>query len=137
MSKSVLIIWYYLFKHMFAKFFKEVIMENFEVVLSLAGTAFSLLVTSVIFVIRMVKALKERNSMQSLSCLYDAIAPLMEIAEGFTGYSGEEKKQFVLTKVNQFAIENGIKFDAAATAAQVEKLIGLSKKINAKTEKGE
>ena len=89
MSKSVLIIWYYLFKHMFTKFFKEVIMENFEVVLSLAGTAFSLLVTSVIFVIRMVKALKERNSMQSLSCLYDAIAPLMEIAEGFTGYSGE------------------------------------------------
>ena len=56
----------------------------------------------------------------------------MEIAENFSNYSGEEKKQFVLTKVNQFAIENGLKFDAETTAAQVEKLIELSKKINAK-----
>ena len=70
--------------------------------------------------------------MQNYSFLDDAVAPLMEIAEGFTNYSGEEKKQFVLTKVNQFAIENGLKFDAEETAAKVEKLINLTKKINTK-----
>ncbi len=107
-------------------------MENFEVVLSLAGTALSLLITSIIFVVRLVKAVREKRNMQSSSFLYETIAPLMEIAENFSNYSGEEKKQFVLTKVNQFAIENGLKFDAETTAAQVEKLIELSKKINAK-----
>ena len=107
-------------------------MENFEVVLSLAGTALSLLITSIILVVRLVKAVREKRNMQSSSFLYETVAPLMEIAENFSNYSGEEKKQFVLTKVNQFAIENGLKFDAETTAAQVEKLIELSKKINAK-----
>ena len=107
-------------------------MENFEVVLSLAGTALSLLITSIIFVVRLVKAVREKRNMQSSSFLYETVAPLMEIAENFSNYSGEEKKQFVLTQVNQFAIENGLKFDAETTAAQVEKLIELSKKINAK-----
>ena len=107
-------------------------MENFEVVLSLAGTALSLLITSIIFVVRLVKAVREKRNMQSSSFLYETVAPLMEIAENFSNYSGEEKKQFVLTKVNQFAIENGLKFDAETTAAQVEKLIELTKKINAK-----
>ena len=107
-------------------------MENFEVVLSLAGTALSLLITSIIFVVRLVKAVREKRNMQSSLFLYETVAPLMEIAENFSNYSGEEKKQFVLTKVNQFAIENGLKFDAETTAAQVEKLIELSKKINAK-----
>ena len=107
-------------------------MENFEVVLSLAGTALSLLITSIIFVVRLVTAVREKRNMQSSSFLYETVAPLMEIAENFSNYSGEEKKQFVLTKVNQFAIENGLKFDAETTAAQVEKLIELSKKINAK-----
>ena len=107
-------------------------MENFEVVLSLAGTALSLQITSIIFVVRLVKAVREKRNMQSSSFLYETVAPLMEIAENFSNYSGEEKKQFVLTKVNQFAIENGLKFDAETTAAQVEKLIELSKKINAK-----
>lgn len=107
-------------------------MENLEVVLSLAGTALSLLITSLIFVVRLIKTVKENKNMQNCSYLYETVAPLMEIAENFSNYSGEEKKQFVLTKVNQFAIENGLKFNAETTAAQVEKLIELSKKINVK-----
>ena len=36
-------------------------MENFEVVLSLAGTALSLLITSIIFVVRLVKAVRKKE----------------------------------------------------------------------------
>ena len=125
---------YNLSKHMFNKKYQKggKRMENAELILSLAGTAFSLMVTCLIFIIRLVKTAKDRKRMQNYSFLDDAVAPLMEIAEGFTNYSGEEKKQFVLTKVNQFAIENGLKFDAEETAAKVEKLINLTKKINTK-----
>lgn len=107
-------------------------MENVEVVLSLAGTAFSLLITCLIFVVKLVKTVKDKKRMQNCNYLDEAVAPLMEIAESFSNYSGEEKKQFVLTKVNQFAIENGLSFDVKATAEKVEKLIDLSKKINVK-----
>ena len=107
-------------------------MGNAEVVLSLAGTALSLLITCIIFIVRLVKSIKDKKRIQNCSFLDDAVAPLMEIAESFSNYSGEEKKQFVLTKVNQFAIENGLKYDADAITAKVEKLIDLSKKINAK-----
>lgn len=112
--------------------FKEECMENVEVVLSLAGTAFSLLITCLIFVVKLVKTVKDKKRMQNCNYLDEAVAPLMEIAESFSNYSGEEKKQFVLTKVNQFAIENGLSFDVKATAEKVEKLIDLSKKINVK-----
>lgn len=107
-------------------------MGNAEVVLSLAGTALSLLITCIIFIVRLAKSIKDKKRIQNCSFLDDAVAPLMEIAESFSNYSGEEKKQFVLTKVNQFAIENGLKYDADAITAKVEKLIDLSKKINAK-----
>lgn len=107
-------------------------MENADVVLSLAGTALSLLITSIVFIARLVKAVKDKKKIQNCTFLEEAVAPLMEIAENFSHYSGEEKKQFVLTKVNQFAIENGFKFDAEATAAKIEKFIELSKKINVK-----
>ena len=54
----------------------------------------------------------------------------MEIAEQFTNYSGEEKKEYVMTRVNQFALENKIKFDSEAVNEKIEELIGLSKKVN-------
>ncbi len=35
-----------------------------------------------------------------------------------------------MTKANQYAIENGIKFDAAAVNAKIEELVSLTKKVN-------
>ena len=37
-----------------------------------------------------------------------------------------------MTKVQQFAIENGIKFDSEAVTNKIEELIGLSKNVNGK-----
>ena len=58
----------------------------------------------------------------------------MEIAESFANYSGEEKKEYVITKVNQFAIENGIKFDLQMVTEKIEEMIELSKKVNSDAE---
>lgn len=41
-----------------------------------------------------------------------------------------ELEQYVMTKANQYAIENGIKFDAAAVNAKIEELVSLTKKVN-------
>ena len=47
-------------------------------------------------------------------------------------YSGEEKKEYVMTKANRYAIENGIAFDEEAVSAKVEELISLTRQVNAR-----
>lgn len=86
-------------------------MENLEVILSLVGTSLSLLVAGVVFLIKLIQSVHSKKNKQNNDLLLEAVAPIVEIAEGYTNYSGEEKKEFVMTKVNQFAIENGIAFD--------------------------
>ena len=105
-------------------------MENFELIVTLAGTAFSLLVTCTIFVIRLVKALRDKKTFLDNLILEEAITPLMELAEKFLNYSGEEKKEFVITKINQFALENKLYFNAEIISEKIEKLIELSKQVN-------
>ena len=92
-------------------------MENLELILSLAGTAFSLFIACVVFIVKLIRGYTTKKKLKNSYVLLDAVAPLMEIAESFTNYSGEEKKEYVMTKVNQFALENGIKFDAQAACA--------------------
>ena len=56
-----------------------------------------------------------------------------EVAAAESGSGrGEEKKEYVMTKANRYAIENGIAFDETAVSDKVEELIALSKEVNAK-----
>lgn len=105
-------------------------MENLELILSLAGTALSLFIACVIFIVKIIRGCITKKKLKNSYVLLDAVAPLMEIAETFTNYSGEEKKEYVITKVNQFALENGITFDKQAVTNKIEELIGLSKNVN-------
>ena len=109
-------------------------MENIELILSLAGTAVSLFIACVLFIVKIVRGCITKKKLKNGYVLLDAVAPLMEIAETFTNYSGEEKKEYVMTKVNKFAIENGITFDEEAVSQKIESLIGLSKEVNAREE---
>ncbi len=111
---------------------EETLLENLELILSLAGTAFSLFIACIIFIIKIVQAIRSKKKTINATMLEEVITPLMEIAESFRNYSGEEKKQFVMTKVNQFAIENNLKFDADYISEKIEQFIKLSKKVNAK-----
>ena len=105
-------------------------MENLELIVSLAGTALSLFIACVLFIVKIIRGYITKKKLKNSYVLLEAVAPLMEIAEQFTNYSGEEKKEYVMTRVNQFALENRIKFDSEAVNEKIEELIGLSKKVN-------
>lgn len=60
----------------------------------------------------------------------DVLMQFMEEVEQFKDFSSEEKKQFVITKFNQFCIDNGFEFIADLTDDNVEKLIEFSKVVN-------
>ena len=60
----------------------------------------------------------------------DVLMEFMVEVEQFKNFSSEEKKQFVITKFNQFCIDNGYEFIADLTDDNVEKLIEFSKVVN-------
>lgn len=105
-------------------------MEHLEWILSVAGTVLGLLVFCISFLIKMLQIRSARKKEQGQATLLDAVSPIVEIAEMFVGYSGEEKKEYVMTKVNQFAIENGIEFNSELVSKKIEELIALSKQVN-------
>ncbi len=105
-------------------------MENLELILSLIGTTGSLLITCIIFIVKFVNSLRTKRLAEDDTEILEAILPLMEIAEKYENYSGEEKKEYVLTKLNQFAIENGIAFNTEAVIGKIEELIQLTKQVN-------
>lgn len=107
-------------------------LNNFELCISVIAAFFCLLTVLIVCITRMVKAVKAKTKLQDDADLLDTVAPIMQIAESFTNYSGAEKKEYVLTRINQLAIENGINFDVKAISDKIEELIKLSKEVNYK-----
>lgn len=107
-------------------------MEKLELILSLAGAAIGLLITTLTFVVKFCKSVKARKVAEQTIEIANAVLPYIEQAEKFINFSGEEKKEYVMTKANQYAIAKGIEFDAEAVSNKVEELIFLTKQVNIK-----
>ena len=105
-------------------------MENIEIIISIASAALGLLITTVTFISKFVTNAKAKKAMENIVKIGNAIVPYIEEAETFMNYSGEEKKQYVLTKANRFAIDNNIKFDEQAVSDKIEELVTLTKQVN-------
>lgn len=89
-----------------------------------------MVVAIIICAIKFMKTIKSTQSLKDVSDILDAVGPIMEIAESFVNYTGAEKKNFVLTQVEQLASENGITINASIVSDKIEEHIQLSKKIN-------
>lgn len=105
-------------------------MENLEWILSFAATALSLLVACISFFVKLRKSLREKAKVKNYDELMDSVAPIMEIAENYTMYKGADKKAYVMSKVEQYASENGLLYDAKAVAEKIEELVEFSKQVN-------
>ena len=109
-------------------------MENLQIILSVAGTALGLLITTVTFLMKFIANSKAKKIAENIIEIGNAMIPYIEQAEGFAHYNGSEKKEYVMTKANQFAIENRIRFDAEATSDKIEELVMLTKQVNQRAE---
>jgi len=107
-------------------------MENLGIILSFIGTALGLLVTAVTFIMKFINSAKAKKGAENIIKIGNAVIPYIEQAEKFINYSGTEKKEFVMTKANQFALTQGICFDAKAVSERVEELVKLTKQVNAR-----
>jgi len=107
-------------------------LDKIEVILSMSGTILGLAATALTFIVKFMKSAKAKRAAEQFVKIGEAIIPYIKQAEGFTHYSGAEKKEYVLTKANRFAIEKGFGFNSAEVSAKIEELVALSKQINAR-----
>src|SRR5690554_5759176 len=90
----------------------------------------SLVIGIVVLIRKLINALKLKSRLKNQISLDAVTLALVSEAEKFSSYSGEEKKEWVKTKVNQYAIINNIVFDEGVVDGVIENLIDLSKKVN-------
>ena len=58
------------------------------------------------------------------------ILSYIPLAEQFINYEGKDKKEWVLTKVNQFCLNNGIAYDDIKATELLEHAIKLTRDVN-------
>lgn len=105
-------------------------MDRIEIIITLASSVIPVLIAFFTFLIKFIKNEKAKKVLNGMLKVSEAIQSLTVAAEKFTNFSGEEKKQYVLTKVNQFAIDNKIKFDQEKVSQMIDELVATTKKVN-------
>ena len=103
---------------------------SIQEILTLLGSVIPLLAAFLTFLIKFIKNEKAKKILSCTLQIAETIQPLIVEAEKFTHFSGEEKKQYVLTKANQFAIDHKIKFDQEKVSSMIDELVATTKKVN-------
>lgn len=105
-------------------------MELLNAIILLLSTALPLIAAAVTFIAKFVKSDKAKKAAENLIKINDIIEEFMVKAEKFEGYTGEQKKNYVLRCVKNFALRDGIEINEANAGEVIEKLIGFSKSVN-------
>ena len=112
-------------------------MENLEVILSLCGTIFGLIITVCTFIVKTVNNAKAKRIAEQAIKISNAVLPFIKEAEKFTAYTGAEKKAYVMTKANQFALVHHIPFSEEQVSEKIEELVTLTRQVNVRTKQKE
>lgn len=110
---------------------------NLEMLLSLMATGIGFMISLFTLIIKLSKNKKVRKTAEEMLSFTEKLSTFVEEAEKFSHYTGAEKKNFVLTKLNQFSIDNHMKFDEEWVSSKVDEVISLTKKVNASENKKE
>ena len=105
-------------------------METLEKIFAIAPAALGALGTIIGLLISLVKNKKAKRNLTIMQLLTSLLQELVVEAEQFTSFSGEEKKEYVMTKANRYALKNKWEFDEEAVSEIVEEMISLSKSVN-------
>ncbi len=108
-------------------------MKEIEIIISLIGTCLGLFITLLTYFLKFTKNQKIRKQAESILELTNKLLPYIKEAEEFQNYSGQEKREYVLTKANRYAIENKVPYNELEVIKKVEELVSLTKEVNKKT----
>lgn len=101
-------------------------------IIAVMATVFPFLIATLTFLIKFVKSSKAKNVLQTTLNFTEALQPMIIKAEEYSHYTGQEKKQYVLTQANQFAIDHKLKFNINTISELIEEIVTTTKKVNAR-----
>lgn len=70
------------------------------------------------------------QALSGFELLCNEIQPLVRKAEQFRNFSGVERKEWVMTQLRVFAIQNSITFDENTVSEKVEEIVKTTKEVN-------
>lgn len=104
---------------------------NFMDILEWCLAHWEALSQAVVTLVSMVTALVVMIKTKKWNKLVTFVKETMAEADTFKNFTGVEKKAFVMTKANQWALDHGIKFNVEKVSKAIEDLIKLTKQVNA------
>ncbi len=105
-------------------------MENIKELITIISAVLGLLATVTGFLIPLVKTVRAKNKLSAINKLTAQLQSFIMDAEQLVNYTGAEKKEYVLTKANRFAIDNDLPYNEQEISGKIEELITVSKNVN-------
>lgn len=99
-------------------------------VIKLAAVTLPFIITATTYIAANSKNKRAKKVAENVNKIAKAAQTYVTDAEQFIHYSGTEKKTWVLTKINQYAIQAGIPFDEDQASGIVEDIVTITKKVN-------
>ena len=97
-----------------------------EEIIRLVSLSVSLLISLSGLLMALIKAVKNKK----WDSLKVALLDFVQQAEDFVEYTGEQKKQAVMTWAEDFCKKQGMTFDKDRVSEIIEELISFTKKVN-------
>lgn len=105
-------------------------MEEMKLYISLIVFFLGFITSIISIVIKYTKNIKVKNNLQNMLMIIDEIIPLIIEAEEFLSYSGEEKKEYVVSRIFRKLNNCNIKIEEEKIDIIIEKLVDFTKEVN-------
>lgn len=101
-----------------------------ERLIGILSGVLGILLTAIGFGIKLGRMAKERNLEKWENFFNEQAKLFVVLAEDIKNFEGKDKKEWVLTKINQAAIDAKIPFNEALVDTIIEKVVDITKKVN-------
>lgn len=110
-------------------------MENIELIISLASACIAFMATAVTFLVKFIKAIKEKNLTHAKALFVQFAKQATEAAEAITSKDGthlspQNKLAYALNCFKALCAENNVEFDIDRAVGVIDEEIKHTKKVN-------
>ncbi len=104
--------------------------EALKITITLLSVLIPCISTITGLIIKNVNNAKAKKIAKEINFYSEQASKYVAEAEKKLNYTGNEKKEFVETKINQECIANKVRFDAEKVSNIIENIVALTKEVN-------
>lgn len=106
------------------------ILEAYEMIVAIL----SMIAFVLTLILKHTKSKKLKRALKNITLIEQVLREAMYQAEVLKNFTGSERREYVMTKVNQYCIAHHIEYQEEEILQAIEDNITLSKRINQKEE---